>query len=76
MLTGLIVGLALGLFIGWLRLRQMATNLNTLTMQNNELCKALRKSSELLKASSCVIEKQQAVIELKERPASTQTFAA
>ena len=40
-----IVGLVLGLFIGWLRLRQMTKNLRTLIKQNNQLSEALSKAT-------------------------------
>ncbi|HEX6822674.1 MAG TPA: hypothetical protein VF123_11500 [Candidatus Sulfotelmatobacter sp.] len=40
-----IVGLVLGLFIGWLRLRQMTKNLRTLIKQNNQLSEALNKAT-------------------------------
>jgi hypothetical protein len=45
MITGLLIGLALGLFIGWLRLRQAHANLTTITEQSNKLREALGKAT-------------------------------
>jgi len=45
MVTTFIVGLVVGLFIGWLRLRVVAKNLNTITGQSNELREALGKAT-------------------------------
>ena len=66
MITTFIVGLSLGLLIGWLRLRVVVQELTAANEQRRTLSKALKQSSELHKLSASVIEKQQAVIAHKD----------
>lgn len=74
-----IIGLFLGLFLGWLRLRQMAKTLNTLTTQSTQLREALTKASALIKAFGSTFEalgeEHKRLVELKE-PAPTTIYQA
>jgi hypothetical protein len=49
MITGFIVGLVLGLFLGWLRLRGMAKILTMANEQNKQLRGELDKANALNK---------------------------
>lgn len=59
-----IVGLTLGLFLGWLRVRVLAKELAATTLQRQTLSTALKRSSELLKKCATTIETQHASIQL------------
>ena len=61
-----IAGAVLGFGLCWLRLRAVVKQLRAVTHHCEVSGTALKQSSELLKVSASIIEKQQAVIDLKE----------
>ena len=59
-----IVGLLLGLTLGWLRLRVLAKALRAATAERKTMSEALMQSSELLKKLASTIENQHTVSQI------------